>query len=281
MRCTEAIANSISHADRNNFDQAKKVLEDAKQALVNESLAYRAGDNAVLRSMFTDLQDCMQRTTSRQVYERDGGRATMSEHFDGHSKQRRVFSKPCMGASHVSPYQTISSSRQQTAACYSKAPTPVVSSSFGQSSQPVTSSVSQNASKNTSAGNKPTKAYCMHMGKTGTCPYGDMCFYSHTLPPCTYFQKGKCTKINCPFPHVLTSGTDADVAAKPAAQPIVFNEHVLPVVPNAYLFQSAEELMRHMGISSTTASGDSSTSPDTAANQKKEEQQKEEDKDKK
>lgn len=117
VRCMNAIASAIAFADRNNFEEAKKVLQEAKRALGNDSVSYKEGSNAVLRGMMGDLDDCLTRTTSREEYERRGGRATMSEHFDGHSKQRKLFSKSGMMAS---PYQTVSSASTQSRAFQSK-----------------------------------------------------------------------------------------------------------------------------------------------------------------
>lgn len=116
VRCMNAMASAIALADRNNFEDAKKVLQDAKRVLAEQSVAYRTGTNVVLNGLMSDLEDCLARTTSREEYDRRGGRAMISEYFDGHSKQRKLYSKGPTPSS----YQTTSSAAVQSAAFRSK-----------------------------------------------------------------------------------------------------------------------------------------------------------------
>ncbi len=103
VRCTQALADAMSKADANQFNQAKEILDTAITLLQSSSVAYRSGNSGILNGMLSDLQDCLRRTRSREEYQDHGGRAMMSEHHDGYSKQRKVYKKGGVGSDY---YQT-------------------------------------------------------------------------------------------------------------------------------------------------------------------------------
>ncbi|VDC00836.1 unnamed protein product [Peniophora sp. CBMAI 1063] len=86
---------------------------------------------------------------------------------------------------------------------------------------------------------------CSHF-ISGTCRFGDQCRLSHSLQPaapvsfttfgaCKFFQLGRCSKSDCPFPHVEQAPTSSTFAYPRLLKSPVFVPDIKAADPNASL----------------------------------------------
>lgn len=113
FRVTKTTELALSLADRNDFDGAKALLRELETSLEEQSVSYRARHVITVELMET-VRNSIRMVANRSEYS-GGGRAMMSEAFDGYSKQRVMYSKAA-----PSSYQTARSRGGQSSALMSK-----------------------------------------------------------------------------------------------------------------------------------------------------------------
>jgi Mg-chelatase subunit ChlD len=109
LTATQQIKSAIALADSNKYEEAKTLLSQTKNQLL-QSISY-AKKSPMIVTLLDDVKDCETKVSSRNEYEAFGGKAFMTENASMHSKQRAVYAKK---SSAPMSYQSSSSSVQQT-----------------------------------------------------------------------------------------------------------------------------------------------------------------------
>lgn len=91
VRCTEAMQSALEIADGGNIAVAREALQKTRADLL-ESVSY-GEQEPVAVELLREVDQALEKLQSREIYEREGGRAVIQESYTSYCRQRSAYSK--------------------------------------------------------------------------------------------------------------------------------------------------------------------------------------------
>lgn len=91
IRCTEAMQSALEVADGGNIAVAREALEKIRAELL-ESVSY-GEQEPVAVELLREVDQALEKLQSRDIYEREGGRAMIQESYTSYCRQRSAYAR--------------------------------------------------------------------------------------------------------------------------------------------------------------------------------------------